>query len=93
MNIYRLQPVDPESPSWQLSSEKGSLWTAAVTPFGARDLVARRTAIIVPAACGTAYGSKSPWLDFAITSCVLDPSMTQIDEGTVVREDGSSVGD
>ncbi|MGB8278613.1 MAG: hypothetical protein WCF20_11875 [Methylovirgula sp.] len=87
MNIYRLDPIDPNDPSWQNSVEKNSLWTSAATPKDARDLVADKTRLGVSGA----NGFKSPWQDEAITSCVWEPSMTHIHAGTVVRADGSLV--
>ncbi len=89
MNIYRLDPIDPKHPSWKNSTEKDSVWASAATPEEARDLVADKTRLGAP----TAIGLKSPWQDEAVTSCVWEPSMTHIQAGTVVRTDGSVVGD
>lgn len=89
MNIYRLDPIDPNHSSWQNSAEKDSVWASAPTPKDARDLVADKTRL----GGQGAIGSKSPWQDQAVTSCIWEPSMTYIDAGTVVRADGSLVGD
>ncbi len=43
MNIYRLDPIDQNHPSWQNSSEKDCVWASAPTPKEARDLVADKT--------------------------------------------------
>lgn len=88
MNIYRLDPIDSNHPSWQNSVEKDSVWASAPTPKEARDLVAEKTK---PGVQG-AIGFKSPWQDEAVTSCVWEPSMTYIDPWTVARADGSIVG-
>ena len=88
MNIYRLDPIDPGDPSWQHSVEKDSVWACAPTRNDARNLVADKTKLDVHGATGF----QSPWRDAAVTSCVLEPSMTHIHTGTVVRADGSIVG-
>ncbi len=87
MNIYRLDPIDPNDPSWQNSIEKDSVWACAPTPKEARDLVAEKTKAGVPGA----FESKSPWQDASVTSCVWEPSMTTVDPWTVARGDGSIV--
>jgi hypothetical protein len=63
------------------------VWACAPTPREARDLVAAKAGF---ATLG-ATGAKSPWQDEAITSCVLQPTMTLMRTGDVVREDGSPV--
>jgi hypothetical protein len=88
MNVYRLDPIDPRDPSWGNSLEKDSVWAGAATPDEARELVAEKTRPDAGAA-----GLKSPWRDAALTSCVLEPSISHIGAGTVVRADGSLVGD
>lgn len=93
MNVYRLAPIDPGHPSWQASSEKGCVWVAAPNPKAARELVAKKSAVALLVATRITKGLKSPWQDAAITSCVLEPSVTHINDGTVVRADGSRVGD
>jgi hypothetical protein len=89
MNVYRLDPIDPGHPSWRHSIEKDTVWAGAPTSNDARNLVADKTRLDVHG--GT--GLKSPWQDEAVTSCVWEPSMTHIPAGTVVRADGSIVGD
>ncbi len=89
MNIYRLDPIDPGDPSWRNSIEKDSVWAGAATPSDARQLVADKTRPDTREAAGL----KSPWQDEALTSCVREPSLTHIRAGTVVRADGSQVGD
>jgi hypothetical protein len=86
MKIYRLDPIKPGDPSWQNSSEKECVWACAPSPEEARDLVAEKTAV-----AGHAAG-RSPWQDQTVPSCVWEPSMSHISPGTVVRADGSYVG-
>ena len=89
MNIYRLGPIDQNHPAWQNSDEQECVWASAPTPKAARDLVANKTSRGVLSETGI----KSPWQDEAVTSCVLEPSVTHIRAGAVVRTDGSSVSD
>ena len=93
MNIYRLDPIDEEHPSWELSTEKECVWAAAATPKEARDLVAAKTRPDSGIATTPAHETNSPWQNAAVTSCVWEPSMTHVRAGTVVRADGSIVGD
>ncbi|MGO9133540.1 MAG: hypothetical protein ACLP8A_05760 [Methylovirgula sp.] len=86
MSIYRLDPINPGDPSWQNSAEKDCVWAGAATPKEARDLVATKTNT------GGHTGAKSPWQDESVTSCVLEPTMSHIAAGTVVRADGSQIG-
>ena len=87
MNIYRLDAIDPDHPSWQNSTEQECVWAAAPTPKKARDLVAAKSGF----AKYGAKGDQSPWQDGAVTSCVLQPTMSLMSPETVVREDGSLV--
>jgi hypothetical protein len=87
MNIYRLDPIVPGHSCWQFSEEKDCVWACAPSLREARDLVAAKTGF---AALG-ATGANSPWQDEAVTSCVLQPTMTLMCAGDVVREDGSPV--
>lgn len=89
MNIYRLDPIDPEHPSWSNSTENETVWACAPNASDARDLVANKTG---PGLRGVT-GPQSPWRDEAVTSCVWEPSMTHMRAETVVRADGSTVGD
>ena len=89
MNVYRLDPIDQNHPSWQNSNEQECVWASAPTPKDARDLVADKTRRRVLSETGI----KSPWQDEAVTSCILDPSMIHIRAGAVVRTDGSIVDD
>jgi len=93
MSVYRLDPIDPERPSWTLSTEKAEVWAGAATPGDARELVARKTGVAPQDAAGSDPIHASPWRDEAATSCVWEPRMTHILPGTVVRADGSLVGD
>ncbi len=93
MNIYRLDPIDQEHPSWQLSTEKECVWTNAATPKEARDLVAAKTTPDSQVVTAFSHMPVSPWQNEAVTSCVWEPSMSHIRAGTVVRADGSMVGD
>ena len=88
MNIYRLDPIDPNHPSWQNSTEQECVWAAAPTRKEARDLVADKTGVGLHAQTGI----TSPWQDERVTSCVWEPSIVHIRAGTVVRGDGSLVG-
>jgi hypothetical protein len=87
MNIYRLDPIVPDHSSWKYSEEKDCVWACAPSPTEARDLVAANTGF---ATLG-ATGAKSPWQDEAVTSCVLQPTMSLMSAGDVMREDGSPV--
>lgn len=89
MNVYRLDPIDPGHPSWRHSIEKDAVWASAPTARDARNLVADKTRLDAPGA----GGFNSPWQDEAVISCVWQPSMSRISAGTVVRADGSIVGD
>ncbi len=88
MNVYRLDPIDPDHPSWRNSTEQEGVWVAGLTPKDARDLVADKTRTDKVGADAT-----SPWRDERVTSCVLEPSVTHILPGSVVRGDGSLVDD
>lgn len=87
MNIYRLDPIEFGDASWRYSKEKDSVWACAPTPEEARNLVASKSGL--GAFDGT--GPRSPWQDDTVTSCILQPSMTLMSAGEVVREDGSAV--
>ncbi len=88
MKIYRLDPIESADPSWANSIERDSIWASAATPNDARNLVAERTRLDAQGA-----EAQSPWRDEALTSCVWEPSMSHLRAGTVVRADGSLVGD
>jgi hypothetical protein len=51
-------------------------------------MVAERTFVAEP----DRHGEKSPWENELVTSCILDPTMSLMRAGTVVRQDGSAVG-
>lgn len=85
LNVYRLDPIDLNHAAWQFSCEQDSVWAGASTPINARELVAKSTRTGAPK-------SASPWEDETVTSCVLEPTMTHIDAGAVVRADGSGIG-
>lgn len=87
MHVYRLDPIDPDHPSWRYSEEKDTVWTTAPTPEAARAQVAARSGF----AALSEHGSVSPWQDESVTSCVLEPSMSYPSPGEVIREDGSNV--
>ena len=87
MNIYRLDPIDPAHASWRHSTENEVVWACAPNPASARALVASKTRTKshdhdLP---------ESPWEDQKLTSCTLDSTMSLLDAGAVVRQDGSSV--
>jgi hypothetical protein len=87
MNIYRLDPIAPGHPSWRYSEEKDTVWACAPTAAQARDLVAAKSGFAKHAEAG----AISPWQDATATSCVLEPTMSLMRPGSVVREDGSRV--
>ena len=86
MNVYRLDPVDSGHASWRYSNEKDSVWACAHDTRAARELVASKADVAAPEA-----NAPSPWTDEVVTSCVLDPTITLMRAGTVVRQDGSLV--
>jgi hypothetical protein len=83
MNAFRLEPIDRGASLWRNSSEKDGVWAGAQTEDEARALVASKTSL----------GGQSPWQDAAITSCTLDPTISYLGAGDVVRLDGSAVGE
>jgi hypothetical protein len=87
MNVYRLDPIEPGHPNWRFSDEKDTVWACAATAKRARALVAAKSGF----AKYGAEGDQSPWQDEAVTSCVLQPTMSLMSPETVVREDGSLV--
>jgi hypothetical protein len=87
MNIYRLNPIDPGHASWSLSNEKDVVWACAPSPESARALVAAKTRVEPP----HEDQHQSPWENQNVTSCDLDPSMSLLHPGAVVRQDGSAV--
>jgi hypothetical protein len=87
MNVYRLDPIKPGHPSWRYSQEKDAVWACAPTAQAARDLVTEKSGF----AKHREPGASSPWRDATVTSCVLEPTMSAMSDGTVVREDGSRV--
>ena len=64
MNIYRMNPIDQNHPSWRNSSEQECVWVGAPTRGDARKLVADKTAI------ANVTGTNSPWRNEAVTSCI-----------------------
>jgi molybdate transport system regulatory protein len=90
MNVYRLDPMILSHPSWQASSIKELLFVGAGSDKEAREFAAKKTIAMVTAA---RFAAKlhSPWLDSKITSCVLDPSKTDVNEGEVVTANGRSL--
>ena len=89
MNIYRLAAIDPGDSSWRWSNEKETVWACAPDEISARAMVAARTFVAAP----DRHGDKTPWQDELVTSCILDPTMSLMRAGTVVRQDGSAVGE
>lgn len=87
MNVYRLSALDSNHASWRFSNEQDGIWACAPDETSARLLAASRTRVSQPdrRAVGT------PWEDSSVTSCVLDPTMSLMRAGTVVRQDGSVV--
>jgi hypothetical protein len=90
-NVYRLDPIDLQNPRWSASRIKKAVWAAADSPDEARRLVAGRTAQAVPAKPGAPKAGPSPWLDDGITTCVWEPSRTDIAKGSVVDAQGREI--
>ena len=88
MNIYRLDPIDASNASWLFSNEKDVVWACAPDPSSARALVAAKTRL----ADHAEEPIPSPWENEALTSCILDPTMSLMHADDVVRQDGSVVG-
>jgi len=89
MNVYRLDPINLDDPSWNLSTVKEVVWAAADTPNDARALVAIKTVKAIRVTPGT-HGAKliSPWHIDTITSCVWDTTRTGLKDGEVVTASG-----
>ena len=85
MNIYRLDPIDLDYANWRVSNEKDVVWACAPDPGSARALVAGRTRMV----SHDENQLRSPWEDEAVTSCVLDPTMSLLHADAAVRQDGS----
>jgi len=73
MNIYRLDPIEPGHLSSRSSDEKDTIWACAPTAKRARELAAAKSGF----AKYGAEGDQSPWQDEAVTSCVLQPTMSR----------------
>ena len=87
MNIYRLNPIDPGHANWRHSTENDVVWACAPNAAWARALVAGKTRV-------RSHGKdllESPWEDQNLTSCILDPTMSLLHAGDVVRQDGSAI--
>ncbi len=89
MKVFRLEPIDGDDPSWKYSVEQSHVWTCALTPADARELVAARTGFFKL----EEPGAVSPWMNERVTACVAEPTMTFPSPGEVIREDGSPVVD
>lgn len=92
MSVYRLDPINPNHPSWRLSTEKECVWVGARTAKEARDLAAERTSVDTQTPADPPRPTTSPWQDETLTSCVWEPTITHVRAGTVERADGSIVG-
>jgi hypothetical protein len=90
MSVYRLDPIKLGDLRWQASTVKECLWAAAATPDRAREIVAARTAVVIAIAPSgqSAPTLQSPWLDDAITTCVLETSRNDVPDGAVIAADG-----
>jgi hypothetical protein len=91
MQIYRLSAVPPLSPDWDhLSTSRGPLWTRASNPQEARTFVAKKTVIatkpLVPNAPIQPY--QSPWLDDKQSTCVVDTTRDDVQDGQVLDQSG-----
>ena len=91
MAAYRLDPINPNHPSWQLSSINECVWAGAATPSAARDLVAAKTGLAMAVKPGFPPMLRSPWQDDSLTTCVLDPSRTDVPEHSVITANGHCV--
>jgi len=90
MNVYRLDPIDLAHLRWKVSSRRETVWAGAANPDEARQLVASKT-IQTPKDDRVAVRLMSPWLDDRLTSCVLEPSRTDVPDGVVVDAKGAEV--
>ena len=90
MSVYRLDPIDLAHLKWKVSSIRETVWTAADSPEQARVLVAAKTMRTIDAG-PTSVKLTSPWLDDRVTSCVCEPSRTEVPTGAVVDTKGRDV--
>ena len=72
---YNYEIIVVDAGSHDHTVEKAREWVAAKSGFARHD----------------APGVQSRWRDATVTSCVLEPTLSRMSEGTVVREDGSPV--
>lgn len=86
MPIYRLDPVDWNSPRWDAATVREQLWVAADNPNRARAIAARKTR-----RQRWRRLSASPWQDGRVTSCVVDASKGPLPDGRVVDANGRDV--
>ena len=94
MNTFRLDPIAPlTNPRWQRSSVHECVWVRADSPQQARNTVALATLNLGRPGAGGHLdpGLYSPWLDEALTTCVMDMSRTDVPEGGVIKSDGTKV--
>lgn len=89
MNVYRLDPIDSNDASWQLSTVRKTVWAAALTPDAARQLVASTTLRFRRLPSGHPPKPISPWLNEKVTTCVWDTARNDLGDGDVVTADGT----
>ena len=87
---YRLDPIQRDHPSWELSTFKDAVWAAAESYQAARDLVAQQTMVFHTVKPGEAK-LVSPWFDARVTSCVWYPDKTDVPENAVFSLDGKPI--
>jgi hypothetical protein len=71
MQIWKLQPIDPDDPSWKAQDFKGPFIVRAENEARARRKVFLRTAQLAPLVGKTSFGS--PWTTIEKTTC--DPCL------------------
>jgi hypothetical protein len=92
MQIYRLDPIDPSNSEWDaLSTIKESVWTRAASPDIARAVVARAMGKASAPVARFAPIQQSPWLDGALSSCVVDATKNHVPDGHVITANGRLV--
>jgi hypothetical protein len=90
MSVYRLDPIDLAHLRWKVSSIRETVWAAADSPEQARALVGAKTMLAIDAGPASVK-LTSPWLDDRLTSCVCEPSRTEVPSGAVVDTKGRDV--
>jgi hypothetical protein len=90
MGTYRLDPILPNDPGWQLSTIREGVFVVAETPEKARELVASKT-MVVRALKPSEPKPLSPWLIPAMSLCIWETRKNDIPNGVVVTLDGRPI--